>query len=272
MGAPRLVLSHANGFNAYTYRTLLAPLTDRLRICAIDARGHGFSTALADPNAALDWNVFRDDLICFLQLLDGPALLAGHSLGATTSLLLAETRPDLVSGVLAMEPVILPWRDAWIRRIKRVLHIPQKSNGLVEGAERRRAVFADHAAMFNAYKGRGAFRSWPEDVLRDYIAGGVRDRADGQIELACAPAWEAHVFRTSGSYIWDRLARIKSPITILHGTVFSTCPQPVADHMARLHPDAVITAVPGASHFLPMEFPEIARTHILRMSGITQGN
>jgi len=264
--ARRVVMSNANGFNAYTYRQLLSPLCDRLRVQAIDARGHGFSTAAADPEMPLSWNNFRDDLIRFLEALGEPALLVGHSLGATTSLLLAEARPDLVTGVLAVEPVIQPYLRSWGMRVKRWLHLPHQANGLVDGAAKRRAIFPDRDAVFASYKGRGAFRSWPEQVLRDYITGGTRDRADGQIELACAPAWEAHVFRSSGTYIWDRLARIKRPITIIHGNVFSTCTAPVTQHMARLHPSAKITLVDGASHFLPMEFPDIVRENILRMS------
>ncbi|MCK9992590.1 MAG: hypothetical protein Dbin4_01110 [Alphaproteobacteria bacterium] len=266
-GAPRMVMSNANGFNAYTYRHLLTPLCDRLHIQAVDARGHGFSTATADPDKPLSWNTFRDDLIRFLESGPTPCLLAGHSLGATTSLLLAEARPDLVSGVLAVEPVIQPYLRSWAMRVKRWFNLPHAANGLVEGAAKRRAVFADREAVFKSYKGRGAFRSWPDEVLRDYITGGTRERADAQVELACAPAWEAHVFRSSGTYIWDRLARIKAPITIIHGNVFSTCSPAVTRRMARLHPTARILQVDGASHFLPMEFPDIVRENILRISG-----
>ncbi len=267
-GAPRVVMSNANGFNAFTYRHMLGPLSDRLHIQGVDARGHGFSTATANPDAPLSWNTFRDDLIRFLEAGSSPSLLVGHSLGATTSLLLAEARPDLVRGVLAVEPVIQPYLRSWGMRVKRWFNIPHPANGLVEGAQKRRAVFADREAVFKSYKGRGAFRSWPDEIIRDYITGGVRDRDDGQVELACAPAWEAHVFRSSGTYIWDRLARIKPPITIIHGNVFSTCSAPVTQRMTRLHPSAKITLVDGASHFLPMEFPEIVRENILRMSGI----
>ena len=266
--AARVVMSNANGFNAYTYRQLLSPLSGRLRIQAVDARGHGFSTATADPEAPLSWNVFRDDLIRFLEAGTSPSLLVGHSLGATTSLLLAEARPDLVSGVLAVEPVIQPYLRSWGMRIKRLLNLPHQANGLVEGAAKRRAVFADREAVFTSYKGRGAFRTWPEQVIRDYITGGTRGRDDGQVGLACAPAWQTHVCRSTGPYIWDRLARIKPPITIIHGNVFSTCSQPVTQRLARLHPSAKITLVDGASHFLPMEFPDIVRENILRMCGL----
>src|SRR6185369_1776591 len=41
--APDVVFSHANGFNARTYRSILAPLAQDLRILAPDMRGHGAS-------------------------------------------------------------------------------------------------------------------------------------------------------------------------------------------------------------------------------------
>ena len=39
-----LVFVHANGFNARTYRSILAPLADGWRILAVDQRGHGATT------------------------------------------------------------------------------------------------------------------------------------------------------------------------------------------------------------------------------------
>ena len=94
----------------------------------------------------------------------------------------------------------------------------------------------------------------------------MRDRDDGQVELCCAPAWESLIFASSGTYIWDRLARIEVPLTFIRGSMFSTCPDPVTDRLARLYPDAEIVTVEGASHFLPMERPDVVREHILRMS------
>lgn len=266
--APRIVFSHANGFNANTYRQLLSPLADRLRVQALDYRGFGLSTAIADPAANISWNTFRDDLIRFLEAPGGPALLAGHSLGSVASLLTAVARPDLVTGVLAVEPVVQPYLRAWGMRVKRLFGIPHTGNGLVEGAARRRAIFPSHDAVINAYTGRGAFLSWPEQVLRDYVTGGVRRRADGQVELACAPAWEASVFRMSGSYIWDRLTRIPCPISITYGNVKSTCAPSVIRRLQQLYPGTVVELVDGASHFLPMEFPDVVRSHILRMAKV----
>ena len=154
-------------------------------------------------------------------------------------------------------------------RGKRLLGLPHKARGLAEGAAKRRAVFPDREAVFNAYKNKGAFTSWPDESLHDYITGGVRDRDDGQVELCCAPAWESLIFASSGSYIWDRLTRIKVPLTLVRGGMFSTCPDPVVNRLQRFYPQADFITVEGASHFLPMERPDVVRAEILRMSGIS---
>ena len=37
----------------------------------------------------------------------------------------------------------------------------------------------------------GAFKTWPETMLADYVAGGFVEQPEGKVELACAPVWEA---------------------------------------------------------------------------------
>jgi pimeloyl-ACP methyl ester carboxylesterase len=88
-----VIFVHANGFNAQTYNTLLAPLAAGLRILAIDQRGHGASLLAAKAEGRRSWIDLRDDLIALLEVLDGPpVVLAGHSMGGTVSLLTAAER------------------------------------------------------------------------------------------------------------------------------------------------------------------------------------
>src|SRR4051812_28028989 len=92
-----VVFLHANGFNAATYRSVLAPLSLSMRILACDLRGHGASRLPADPAPRRTWNVFRDDLLALMEALDAPPLvLAGHSMGAVAALMAAERAPARV--------------------------------------------------------------------------------------------------------------------------------------------------------------------------------
>jgi pimeloyl-ACP methyl ester carboxylesterase len=100
-----LIFSHANGFNAATYRSLLAPLSASLRIWAPDLRGHGRSNLPTFTRPKTSWLDHRDDLLALLAAIDGPpVVLAGHSMGGTASLLAAAERPELVDAVLAAAP------------------------------------------------------------------------------------------------------------------------------------------------------------------------
>jgi pimeloyl-ACP methyl ester carboxylesterase len=104
-----IVFSHANGLNARTYRTILAPLAAQLRIVALDLRGHGASTLPADPALSAGWRGYAEDLLAFLKAaVDRPVVLAGHSVGATSSLIAAVEKPERVRSLVLFEPVLFP--------------------------------------------------------------------------------------------------------------------------------------------------------------------
>lgn len=262
-----LHFAHATGFNGETYRSLLAPLAGSFHIFASDARGHGFSALRADPARDANWTTYRDDLVSMLDTLGGPPIvLAGHSMGATTSLMAAAKRPARVAGVVLIEPVMVPWQ-AWL-----ISHLPKsfgfhKGQNLADRAALRRDRFPSYDAVLAAYRGRGAFKSWPEEMLADYLKGGLKiDPASGEARLACAPAWEAATFRAA-AYNVARLARkISCPLTVIYGTINSTCRDGGAEELSRRHPGTRIVKVDGASHFLPMENPELVREEIARFA------
>ena len=102
-----VVFSHANGFNARTYRTILGPLAAELRILALDLRGHGATTIPAVVEGRQGWDEFRDDLLALLAAeTDGPVVLAGHSMGGTSSLLATAAAPERVRSLVLFDPVI----------------------------------------------------------------------------------------------------------------------------------------------------------------------
>ncbi|HEY4345293.1 MAG TPA: alpha/beta hydrolase [Parvibaculum sp.] len=266
---PVLHFAHANGFNAMTYRHLLSPLASRFHIRAWDARGHGLTSLPADPSSHANWYVYRDDLIRFLEPFvaetGGPVLLGGHSMGGATSLMVAAERPDLVRGLILVDPVMVPRSARLIMRLYNLTGRKGGPNSLADGAERRRNVFADRATMAAAYKGRGAFRTWPEEMIADYVEGGTKPRADGQIELACAPAWEAANFRAQGHDIWKALDRLKVPLTLIYAGIGSTCRAPAPQLLGERDPQATLLRLGQATHFLPMEYPDIVRRETLAL-------
>jgi pimeloyl-ACP methyl ester carboxylesterase len=259
---PFLHFAHATGFNAETYRGLLTPLASQLSVAACDQRGHGFST-LPTAKPPIGWTIYRDDLVRILERLDkGPAILAGHSMGGTVSLMAAALRPERVRGLVLVEPVMVPLLAQFLLRFVR-----GSEPNIADRAAQRRDTFPSFDAALAAYTGRGAFKSWPNTTIADYLRGGlVADPETHWMRLACKPSWEAATFRAA-PFGRARLARrVSCPITVLYGTVASTCRDSEVAVFKRA--GARTVKVDGASHFLPMEHPDLVREEIVRMAAI----
>ena len=250
-----LIFVHANGFNAMTYRSLLAPLSGTLRIWAPDLRGHGRTTLPADPNGRRGWTDHRDDLVALLDALDGPpAVLAGHSMGGTSALLAAAERPERVSQLVLLDPVI--WRQWMVT----AFHLPLLDRlasriPLVKSARRRRAVFDSREQAMAAYVGRGAFRGWPEIMLADYLADGLIETEAG-LALACPPEWEASNYASQSHDPWRAMKRLDRPVRILKAEAGSTCHVP---EQPRGLAQVGVETVHGGTHFFPMLQADVAR-------------
>lgn len=249
-----IVFSHANGFNGRTYRSILAPLAGELRILALDLRGHGASTLPALVEGRDGWPQFRDDLLALLSATtDGPVILAGHSMGGTSSLLAAAAEPARVKALVLFDPVLFDAASA---------QFDARPNPLAEGADRRRAVFASKAAVIQAYTGRGAFRSWTAEQLADYVEAGFRETPDGEVTLTCTPAWEASNFRTHNYDPWGAFRESDCPIRMLRAEQASTARIEGHEDELRALGRVSMETIPGTSHFLPMERPELVQAEL----------
>lgn len=265
-GAPLLLFQHANGFNAQTYRFLLSPLADRFRIVAQDLRGHGQTTLPPDLKKA-SWRIYADDLLRFLDRLGArPNVLAGHSMGATTGLMAVARRPEMAQSLVLAEPVMQPDTLSVYAFFARTFGLEERLLPLVGSARRRRAQFASREDALKTYRGRGAFRSWPEQAVADYVESGVVPEGNS-FRLACSGAWEGELYSIFPLGLAQLGKRVAAPVTILAGTEQSATTDPVAQEFARLSGRAKITRIPGASHFLPMEKPEIVQAEILKAAG-----
>lgn len=259
---PNIVFLHATGFNARTYRTLLAPLGEKFHVLALDARGHGRTSLPAGTFGYTSWRRHRDDLIAVLEHFTAPVTLAGHSMGATVSLLAAGQRNDLVAGLALLEPVILPAAAYAFSNLPLGPLIQRNSMPLARGAMGRRNAFADRDSAVEAFTGRGVFKSFSAEMIADYVADGLIEDGQGGFKLACAPRFEAATFVAQRHNPWDALRRITDPLVLLRAERNSTISEPAMHRLASIKADARVATVEGASHMLPMERPDRARAAI----------
>jgi pimeloyl-ACP methyl ester carboxylesterase len=260
----RLHFAHANGFHAQTYAPLLACVDPGAEVLAMDLRGHGQSTAKAVPDDLVSWDTYADDLRAYLETVPGPLVLAGHSLGAIVSIKAASALGDRVRGLLLVEPVVIPRPIRFAFSAARALGLAPKSP-LARAALRRKWHFESPEAALHRYEGRGAFSSWQSSFVQSYVAHGLHPRSSGGVRLACHPAWEARTFATAPLRPLAGLEALRCPVTVLVAEQGSTCPPASVKELGRLAPGARVRRLEGASHFLPMERPEIVLGELDRL-------
>jgi pimeloyl-ACP methyl ester carboxylesterase len=95
---PTLLLVHGWGGDGREWSACVEALADRYQIIVPDLRGHGRSPVPEEGNTP---RAMAADLA---ELLAGQVVAVGHSMGGQVVNLLAIERPDLVQGVVTLEP------------------------------------------------------------------------------------------------------------------------------------------------------------------------
>jgi pimeloyl-ACP methyl ester carboxylesterase len=264
--APLIIFAHANGFNANTYRALLLPLAEHFNIAAFDMRGHGQTNLPTDERLISGWRVYRDDLLKVVEhFRDSRVVLAGHSLGASASLMAAAANPSNVRGVVLIEPVLPPFKLALRAVVARALGREETMLPRVGPARRRRRQFESREQAVTGFRGRGAFKSWPEEMLADYIEGGT-EPFEGGYRLSCAPEWEAANFAVFPFGLASLAGRVRMPLAVLYAEHHSSAPESELETVRTANRNARIVRVPGTTHFLPMERPDLVGAEIAAMA------
>lgn len=260
-----IVFSHGNGFNAMTHRQALEPLADRLRIVAVDQRGHGRTTLPVRPEGRRDWSDLVGDLCAVVDALDirKPVALVGHSMGGTVSAMTAQRLTGRVKALALFDPVIperLPADDE---------PDPERLVAFAMGSLKRRARFDSRDAAFRAYHGRGAFKTWPNAALADFVEDAFKDAPDGGVTLACDPAWEASNYLAQRHPARAALLAAAVPTQVLRAPdAESTCRIVPGAPEVLANPNLDLRIVEGATHALPVERPDLVHAALLRAAGL----
>lgn len=245
-----VIAVHATGFCKETW----LPVLDRLAnnpVLAIDQRGHGDSEA---PDPPFDWWDLGRDVLAALDTVEwqGPVGV-GHSSGAAALAMAELVRPGTFRSLVLVEPIVFP--PPYVRI---------EANPMAETAERRRREFRSPAEARASYAGRGPFAGWSEEALDAYVEHGFALRG-GRWVLKCAPEVEAEFYRSATTHgAWDRLEEIHCPVVLVAGAGSTSHPMAFLDRQADRFVRAVVHRVPDATHFVPMERPEVVSAIVAR--------
>ncbi|MDQ6671197.1 MAG: lysophospholipase, partial [Chloroflexota bacterium] len=230
---------HGLGVGGSIWQGFARRLLPRLAIIAPDLRGHGQSDAPAAGYQPADYAKDLIELIEGEAWLEAPVPVVGHSLGALVVLALADLRPDLVAGVVLLDPPIDP--DLRNPEIPSVYRLRHAAPGELE------------AYLLSRNPGGGQF-------LAQSLARLFRAASDG--------AFEALLDRDGSSLrdeALDRARRIVWPCLVLqadpaHGGV-------LGDAAARAFVDRLphgqLQKIDGAAHALHASHPAFVARAIL---------
>ena len=249
-----LHFAHATGFNASTYTSLLLRLSEYSDVYAMDLRGHGDTEASAVPSVLSSWQVYADDIASFTDEINKPLVLIGHSMGAIASLTAALETSSNIRSLILIEPVLPTPFMSFLLKVGKLLglsrHMP-----IAKSASHRKSFFNSKEDAFNNYKDKGAFKNWTDSQLVNYIDSGFKLTNKG-CELNCSPEWESKTFSVASHDNWEKIAKLKIPLTIICGGHNSTIPSASIRALRKLNKDIKIVKMDAASHFLPMEYED----------------
>ena len=263
---PLALLHHANGFCGAVWGGVAQALRPFYRVVALDARGHGDSSK-PQEREAYRWECFADDLVRVAELLAGEqvdgrvALGMGHSFGGTATLSAAARRPGLFERIVLVDPVLVP------RRLADLYPEPSEHRDRLAGAARdRQRVRASREEARRIWAGRKFFANWDPRVLDLYVAEGLRDRPDGQVELKCPGEVEAAIFE-QGSATLDSLeaARNLTAPALLLWARDGNFPRSFYESVAEAMREGRVEDV-AAGHLAVMERPDLVAAATLRFA------
>ena len=257
--AVTLVLVHGWTQDHRTWDFVLPHLDPGVRVLRYDLRGHGGSSP-ARPGGATIARL-ADDLaeLVAARVPDGPLVLAGHSMGGMTLMVLAERHPSLVRDRLAGAAFVATSSGDMDRL---TLGFP----GLVGRGVTR---FEPRLARLLARLRGDSLRLRPglvRSVARRLVFGDRPGRA--QVDSVVEQLLRAHP--ASAGMFLDAIASHRGvgglgalcdvPSVVLAGEQDRLCPLAHAKVIADELPDAEFVRYPGAGHMLPQERPyEVAR-------------
>jgi pimeloyl-ACP methyl ester carboxylesterase len=105
---PLVVLSHGIGDHRQAYRFLAPKLAQAgYRVVSADLRGHGESSMgwkSVTGKDAISRTDVAGDLLALIRPFGGPAVIVGHSISGGAATVAAAEQPDLVSGIVEINP------------------------------------------------------------------------------------------------------------------------------------------------------------------------
>lgn len=258
-GRPLLHFLHGNGFCGRTYEPMLRQLAEHFDLWLSDAQGHGDSD---HGGKFVGWNRSADLAVEAIkaqgQAFAGvPWFAAGHSFGGVLTSLIVAEQPKLFQAAVLLDPVIFTpsmLLGASVAELTGVMrHTP-----LARQARGRRDHWASRDEARANLTGRGTYKGWADEAMDAFLTHALADVEDG-VRLKCRPSREAEIFGSMPDRLWSLLARVRTPVHVLHARhTFPFVSESVA-RWAGLNDHVSAQQAPGGHCFMQEHPADAAR-------------
>ena len=253
-----MVLLHGLGGSHLNW-SLVAPEWSRDRtVYAVDLKGFGMSPGFPQPTSVLS---NRDLAITFIEQVVGrPVVLVGNSMGGMISTLVSRRRPDLVQGLVLIDPalpLVLAKPDPRVAAQFGLFAIP----GLAESAMRRgRARMSPEAAVDQLLRLCFADPGRVDPAMRTEAVALARARSAapdlGDIERGFTGAARSLLQLLGQRSRYTRLlAELHGPVLLLQGDRDRLVHVGSARRVARDNPHWTYAELAGVGHTPQLEVP-----------------
>ena len=255
--APRIVLSHGNGFAIDGYFPFWRLLLDEFEVVVFDQRDHG-QNPRHDEAGHTYRQVARDARVirAGIDARFGAKPTAGifHSLSAVANIH-AKTVDGVAWGALVLvDPALLTPGGPERQASHRFEHV------LAKWARARPGRFADPDELAAQYRASRAAAQWLPEAA-DLMARAVtRPAAGGGYELSCPPEWEARIYEQNIDMgTWSLLPKLRGPAMFLGADPALPGATPTARVVGLAAKEAGLpyVVVPGTGHTLQIERPDL---------------
>ncbi len=235
-GQPCLAL-HGAAAHAHWWDPVAPRLAPRLRVLALDWRGHGRSEWPRPPRYRTE--DFVADLVGVVERLRlDRVVVAGHSMGGHAALALAAWHPARLERLVVVDARPM----ANLERLRE-----QRARG-----ERPRIEFPSRAAALRRFRLSPPETLAPPALLRAVAARGIRHLPSGRWVYRFDPAFEATREPVDA---WPLLPRIAVPTLIVRGEGSTVLSRDTAARMAKAIPSARLEGLPRAYHHVTLDAP-----------------
>lgn len=260
-GAPRLLLSHGNGFAIDGYRKFWELLLPDFELCLFDLRNHG-QNPLSPIESHTVADMAQDHIAIRRAVADafGPRPTIGlfHSISSIAAIRAAQEHGATWDALVLFDPPLIAPHGNPLREMN------EKLDSTLAGFARSRPHhFASADELAGQFRQRLG-RTWVEGAEFDMAAATTRPAQDGGVELSCPGEYEARIYSENTAFeSFSAMSALKQP-------TFLVCADPDAPRAmapAFTGPQAAQkfgfqhVSMKGVGHLLQIEKPDEAIAH-----------